>query len=345
MTDQLLVKTLKEGRQERIPFWFMRQAGRYLPEYRALRSHFPDFLSFCYTPDAATEATLQPIARYDMDAAIIFSDILVIPHALGMDVRFEQGHGPAMTPLAGMQGLKALSDAKLEAFLAPVYAALRQTRQKLAPEKALIGFCGSPWTLACYMLQGRSSENFALASGKAKNDPEFFAALLELLERAVARHACAQIEAGADVIQLFDSWAGLLSEQEFFAWVIAPNQRIVQAIRSKHPHVPIIGFPRQAAEKALPFVQKTGVDAIGMDESTSLEWTAQTLQPHVCVQGVLSNVVLAGDQESLLSNAKKIISVLSQKAFVFNLAHGVLPHTPPDNVQALSELIKKTRLS
>ena len=345
MTDRLLVKTLREGRQERIPFWFMRQAGRYLPKYRALRSQFPDFLSFCYTPEAATEATLQPIARYDMDAAIIFSDILVIPHALGMDVRFEQGHGPAMTPLSGMQGFEALCDAKLEEFLSPVYRALAQTRKKLASEKTLIGFCGSPWTLACYMLQGRSSENFAQAITKARQEPEFFAALLSLLEHSVVRHASAQVAAGADVIQLFDSWAGLLDAREFEAWVIAPTKRIVQALKQRHPQLPIIGFPRQAGEKALAFARDTGVACVGMDNTASLEWMATHLQPECCVQGVLENTLLAGDQESLLSNAKKIISVLSHKAFVFNLAHGVLPHTPPDNVQALSELIKSTRLS
>lgn len=335
--EKRLIRALRGKPVDRPPFWFMRQAGRYLPEYRELRAKFPKFLDFCYTPDAAAEATLQPIRRYGMDAAIIFSDILVIPHALGMDVGFNPGHGPSMTPLADVAMLDASG---MKTFLSPVYEALRKTKAALPEETALIGFCGAPWTLACYMAQGQSSNDFAAVKEKAKRDPAFFADLFSVLEDAVAKHAIAQVEAGAEVIQLFDSWAGVLNEAEFETLVAAPTRRIVAAIKKAQPQVPIIGFPRQSGSKILGYAKHTGVDAVSFDDSVPLAWVREQLQPVVAVQGNLGNALLAGERSALLAEAAQIVRELGDKAFVFNLGHGILPTTPPENVQALCEFLK-----
>lgn len=343
-SDQILVKTLKGEKTQRPAFWFMRQAGRYLPEYRAIREKQKDFLKFCYTPEAAVEVTLQPIERFGMDAAIIFSDILVVPHALGANVWFEQGHGPRIDPVRSEAQLSALSTGRQTDFLAPVYEALRRTRESLAKDKALIGFCGSPWTLACYMLQGSSSKDFAAARDIAQSQPEFFKALMDLLVEAVSMHALEQVRAGADVIQLFDSWAGVLTETQFADYVIAPTQRIVSLIRKAYPELPIIGFPRQAGIKYLSFAQQTEVNAVSFDNTVPLEWVKHKLQAEVVVQGCLDNELLAGDKEGMLDAAREIIRVLGNKAFVFNLGHGILPHTPPEHVGALCELIKNSRI-
>jgi uroporphyrinogen decarboxylase len=321
----------------------MRQAGRYLPEYRALRKQTPNFLEFCYTPSLAVEATLQPIERFGMDAAIIFSDILVIPDALGVAVRFEEGHGPLLTPVDSEKSLEKLDSKKLSAHLAPVYAALAKTKAALPKETALIGFCGAPWTLACYTVQGKSSKDFAQVKDVAKAQPKFFGRLITLFSDAVIIHAKAQIEAGAEIIQLFDSWAGVLAEEEFAKFVIAPTKKIVAAIKAAHPDVPVIGFPRQAGVKTLAYVAQTGLQAVSIDGSVPLEWARDNLQPVTVVQGCLDQLLLADDKAKMLEEAKKILSVLGDKAFVFNLAHGILPHTPPEHVQALCEFLKQYR--
>lgn len=343
ISEQILVQNLKGKKSRRPAFWFMRQAGRYLPEYRAIRQNHKNFLQFCYTPEAAVEVTLQPIQRFDMDAAIIFSDILVVPHALGADVWFEEGHGPRLVPTTTIEQLRKLDKQKILPFLAPVYEALRQTRAKLPKEKSLIGFCGSPWTLACYMIQGSSSKDFAQAKEIAKHNKPFFTALMDMLMDSVALHASEQINAGADVIQLFDSWAGILSDAEFTEYVTAPTKKIVAAIKKQHPQIPIIGFPRQAGSKYLPYAEQTGVDAISFDNSVPLEWVRGKLQPVCVVQGCLDNQLLADDKAAMLKAAQDIIETLGNKAFVFNLGHGILPHTPPEHVAALCELIKNAK--
>lgn len=339
-SSKLLVLACEGKTTPRIPFWFMRQAGRYLPEYRELRAKQRDFLAFCYSPDIACEATLQPIRRFGMDGAIIFSDILVVPHALGMDVRFEEGVGPLLSPISGEKHLAGLSEEKIEERLAPVYEALRLTRKALPEETALIGFAGSPWTLSCYAVEGKSSKDFSRVKSIARSNPAFFSRWADMLTRAVAGHLCRQIEAGADVIQLFDSWAGVADGELYQDWVIAPTRRIVAAVKEKHPHVPIIGFPRQSGEKFEAYAKETGVDVVSIDQSAPLEWVKTHLQPRCIVQGALNNVLLAEDKAAMLAEAAQIVATLD-KPFVFNLGHGILPATPIENVQALCEFLKK----
>ncbi len=318
----------------------MRQAGRYLPEYKELRKKSKNFLDFCYSPDMACEATLQPIRRFNMDAAIIFSDILVIPHALGADVRFEEGKGPILKPVQNMSDMASLSQKNVISHLAPVYEALRMTRKALPQETTLIGFAGAPWTLACYMIEGKGSRDFQLPRSMIYKDPEFFSKLVDVLTDAVSAHAIAQVDAGAEVIQIFDSWAGVLSEKQFSNWSIAPTKKIVSAIKKAHPSVPVIGFPRMSGSKIADYVKETGVDAVSVDGSITLSWAKENLQPHTVVQGNLDQLLLAYDRNAMLEEAKRILSTFGDKRFIFNLGHGVIPETPPDNVLALSELIR-----
>ncbi len=326
---------------DRVPFWFMRQAGRYLPEYRRIREKQKDFLRFCYSPELACEVTLQPIRRFGMDGAIIFSDILVVPHALGVDVRFEESIGPVLTPLRNTQALATLGVSKITAKLTPVYEALRLTRKSLPEETALIGFAGAPWTLACYVIEGKSSKDFAAVTALAAADEKFFSSLIEVLEHAVIEHLLNQIEAGAEIIQIFDSWAGMASDRQYQDYIIAPTRRIVAAIKEKHPEVPIIGFPRQSGEKFAAYAKETGVDVVSFDNSVSLIWVKKHLQPLCVVQGALSNALLAEDKAGMLAEAKEILSTLD-KPFVFNLRHGILPPTPVEHMQALSEFLKRS---
>lgn len=324
---------------DRVPFWFMRQAGRYLPEYRNLRARQKDFISFCYSPDMASEATLQPIRRYAMDGAIIFSDILVIPQALGVEVRFKEGIGPLLSPVRDQKALAALNGEAIEKKLFPVYEALRKTKKELPAETALIGFAGAPWTLACYMIEGASSDRFERVRATAESDRAFFARLIELLTAAVIRHISAQIEAGAEIIQIFDSWAGIADENLYAPFVVAPAAAIIAAIKAKHPKVPLIAFPRQSGIRFEMYARETGVDVISVDMSVTLAWVKKYLQPHCIVQGALDPVLLAADRHAALAQAKNILRTLD-KPFVFNLGHGILPHTPLENVQALCEFLK-----
>lgn len=319
----------------------MRQAGRYLPEYRELRAKSKNFLNFCYTPDMACEATLQPIKRFGMSGAIIFSDILVVPDALGVEVTFEAGEGPRLTPVTDQSYLKQLSLNRIEEKLQPVYEALKLTKAALPKETALIGFAGAPWTLACYVVEGRGTRKFEQAKKIAEQDGLFFNNLINLLTRAVIKHLDLQIKAGAEVIQLFDSWAGIINEEAYMNWVIEPTIRIVSEIKKLHPEIPIIGFPRQSGTKFLNFSKETGVDAINFDDSVPVEWARAKLQPSVVVQGALNNELLAKNKDEMLKEAKNIVSVLKDKPFVFNLAHGILPHTPIENVAALCDYLKQ----
>jgi uroporphyrinogen decarboxylase len=320
------------------PFWFMRQAGRYLPEYRQVRSGIGNFLEMCYTPSVASEVTLQPIRRFRMDGAIIFSDILVIPDALGVKVRFEEKIGPILVPVQSLEDLKKcqLNIDKL----APVYEALRLTKAQLPAETTLLGFAGSPWTLACYIVQGQSDQSFESVKTLAKSNHAFFEKLIETLTNCVIDHCLKQIEAGADIIQLFDSWAGVLNVDEFDEWVIRPTKMIVTALKKAHPHIPVIGFPRAVGDKYAVYAKNTGVDGINVDPFVSLEWVRDELQDICVVQGNLDPVLLAGDKDVMLAQARQIISVLAKKPFIFNLGHGILPHTPVENVQALSTYLK-----
>jgi uroporphyrinogen decarboxylase len=333
----LLIDTLSGRKTSATPFWFMRQAGRYLPEYKKVRANFPNFLSFCYTPEAASEVTLQPIARFDMSAAIIFSDILVIPDALGMEVAFKESVGPLLVPITDTKNLHIEA---MEEKLAPVYQALKLTRSALPKNKALIGFCGAPWTLACYMVQGKGSRDFSDVRAFSLREPVIFTSMIDVLTKAVTQHAVRQIESGADIIQLFDSWSGVLSEIEFQKYVIEPTKKIISTIKEKHPEIKIIGFPRMCGEKISHYSKKTGVDAVSFDGSVSRMYAKERLLDHTGIQGNLDSQTLAEDKKLALSETKKILELFAGKKFIFNLAHGILPHTPIENVQAVSDMIK-----
>lgn len=320
-------------------FWFMRQAGRYLPEYRAVREGIGSFLDLCYTPEKAVEVTLQPVTRFGMDAAIIFSDILVIPHALGMDVGFVNGEGPRLTPLTHIEGVKALSG-DVETFLAPVYEAIRQTREKLSEDKSLIGFSGAPWTLACYMLEGQGGGDFEAARRALYVKPELVLVLVDVLVDAISRHLIAQVQAGADAVQLFDSWAGVVPAEWQQAMILSPTQRIVQKVKQVFPHIPIIGFPRGQGVMLGEYVEKTGVSGVSIDTATSLAHVLKVVPERCVIQGNLDPLLLATDMEKAIETAKKIIKQMQGRRFIFNLGHGVVPDTPVEHVAALAKALK-----
>ena len=322
------------------PVWLMRQAGRYLPEYRATRGSLSGFLELCYTPDAAVEVTLQPLRRYGFDAAILFSDILVVPDALGQPVSFVEGEGPQLAPITDAAGLDKLSLDGLHGHLAPVYEVVRRLSREIPDGTALIGFCGAPWTVATYMVEGHGSKDYATAKRMAYGNPALFERLIELVTEASCRYLLAQIDAGAEAIQIFDSWAGVLPEDQFRRWVIAPTRRIVETIKAQRPGVPVIGFPRGAGALYEPFVAETGVDAVSLDSSIPLDWAARVLQPNCTVQGNLDPIMLVVGGTALDQAVDRILNTLAKGPFVFNLGHGIVPQTPPENVARLVERLR-----
>jgi uroporphyrinogen decarboxylase len=324
------------------PIWMMRQAGRYLPEYRKIRATVPNFLDLCFTPKLAAEVTLQPIQRFKLDAAILFSDILVVPDALGAEVAFLAGEGPKLTPLRERRDLERLSQERQRAHLAPVYAAVRELRERLPPEVTLIGFSGAPWTLASYMVEGHGSREFATARRLARQDPALFADLVGLLTRSVTDHLLAQIEAGADAVQLFDSWAGVLPEEERERWCVAPARAIAAVLRERHPDVPLIAFPRGIGAGLERYVEVVPAAALGLDTAVPMGWAARRLRPEgtLCLQGNLDPLALLGPVGPMLDEAGRIVAAAGGRPLVFNLGHGVLPETPPEAVAALVEYLK-----
>jgi uroporphyrinogen decarboxylase len=348
-----LLSVLHGHRQAPPPIWLMRQAGRYLPEYRQLRTKARDFLDFCYRPELAVEATLQPIRRFDLDAAIVFSDILVIPHALGRGVRFVENEGPQLDPLSAGQMLPALQPEAFVAHLRPVYDTLKQVRAGLQLDKALIGFAGAPWTLACYMIDGRSRKD---AAGQAHFDNALrwtqhhaghLDQLFELLCDAIVLHCVQQVDAGADVIQLFDSWAGLLVDSQnkdlLERWSIRPLVRIAQGIVAQRPGTPVIVFPRQTGESTRLYAASRAFAAISIDGAVPLSFARQSLQPLCAVQGNLDPLLLVQGGAAMEKEVQRILAELGNGPFVFNLGHGVVPQTPPDHVGRLVELVRATR--
>lgn len=330
-------------RADRPPFWFMRQAGRYLPEYREIRARVPDFLALCYSPELAARVTLQPIERFGMDAAILFSDILVVPHGLGAGVRFVEGEGPRLDPVRDAKDLSRLKPEAVAAVVAPVMETVRLVRRQLDPKAALIGFAGAPWTVATYMVEGGSSRDFAATKAWAYGEPESFALLIDMLVEATVSYLDRQIAAGADAVQLFDTWAGALSPEQFERWAIDPSRRIVDGIRARHPDVPVIGFPRGAGSLYRRYVEKTGVNCLGIDTAVDPVWAAQTLQPAATVQGNLDPMALVAGGAAMRAEAERILVALGKGPFVFNLGHGIVPQTPPAHVAELSALIKDWR--
>ncbi len=323
-------------RKESPPFWFMRQAGRYLPEYREIRSKAGSFLNLCYNPELAAEVTLQPIRRFDMDAAIIFSDILVIPHAMGVDVRFESGEGPKLSVTRDMRSAEALhNDIKK---LKLVSEALEITRSRLDKEKSLIGFCGAPWTVACYMVEGKGSRDYEFVREFALKEDKIFSLIIDKIVNASADYLSMQVEAGADIVQIFDSWAGVLSVAEYQKWVIKPTKKLIRLLKSRHPQVPVIGFPRGSGVKYLDYVSETDTDVIGIDTQTPLVWAGKALER--LLQGNLDPVLLASDKKGAVEETKRIIENMKGIPFIFNLGHGILKDTPVENVEAVCEAIR-----
>jgi uroporphyrinogen decarboxylase len=338
-----LIETLQGRKTDRTPIWLMRQAGRYLPEYRALRAKAKNFLDFCYSPDLAVEATLQPIRRYDLDAAILFSDILVVPHGLGQKVWFEEGVGPLLDPITGTDELKRFETARMVEALAPVYETLRRLKQELPADRALIGFAGAPWTLASYMIEGGSSRDFAKAKLWAYGRPESFQTLTDLLVDAVATHLENQVAAGAEVLQIFDSWAGALDTAAMQRWSLAPIQAIVTRLKRTAPHVPVIVFPRGVATGYQAFAEAGIGDAISLDQHVDPVWARDAVQSKCVVQGNLDPrwLVIGGD--GMRQAIHRILDVLRQGPLVFNLGHGCVPETPPEHVTELIETVRAHR--
>ena len=322
------------------PLWLMRQAGRYLPEYRALRARAGSFLDLCYDPALAAQASLQPLKRFDLDGVILFSDILVVAEALGVKLWFEEGEGPRLEPVREGDVLPVLDQARQRHHLAPVYEAMERVVAAAPARATVLGFAGAPWTLATYMVGGGRSRDFIAAKGWAYRDPESFAGLIGTLQEAVAAHLIAQLDAGADAVQIFDSWAGALPESEFQRWCIEPVTKIVSAVKAAHPAAPVIGYPRGAGIAYEHFAAETGVDAISIDSTVPAEWAAAHLQPHCTVQGNLDPAALLAGGDALRRAAGAILDALGHGPFVFNLGEGVVPQTPPKHVAALSDIVR-----
>jgi uroporphyrinogen decarboxylase len=337
-----LLAALNGERRKRPPVWLMRQAGRYLPEYREIRRSVGGFLELCYSPELAIEITLQPIRRYGFDAAILFSDILVVPDALGTDVRFVEGEGPQLTPLRTAADVARLSAKDLHAHLAPVYATIRGLQTALPSDVTLIGFSGAPWTLAAYMVEGGGSKEFLAARRMARREPETFRALIDLLVDAVVSYLSAQVDAGAEALQLFDSWAGVLPEPELRRWCIEPTRGIVTALRQRHPDTPVIAFPRGVGASYAEFARAVPVQGISLDTTVPVEWASQALRrdPTLCLQGNLDPVALFAGEEDLLAEAGRIVAAYGDRAFIFNLGHGAAQETPPESVARLVDYLK-----
>jgi uroporphyrinogen decarboxylase len=321
------------------PIWLMRQAGRYLPEYREVRNGVSSFLELCLTPELAAEVTLQPLRRFAFDAAIVFSDILVVPYALGQKVAFVEGEGPKLEPVGNAGSIAKLDQVAAEGRLAPVYETIDRVTSALPGTIPLIGFCGAPWTVATYMVEGGGSKDQAAARAWAYREPETFQRLVDVLVETSAKYLIAQVKAGARVLQIFDSWAGSLPEDEFARWCIAPTKAIVKCVKQAAPAIPVIGFPRGSGPLAERYATETGVDAIGCDTSLPVKWIKDRLQAIMPVQGNLDPVLLLAGGPALEARVKTILATLGQGAFIFNLGHGILPETPIENVERLVALV------
>src|SRR5438270_2249395 len=321
------------------PWWLMRQAGRYLPEYREVRARALDFVELCLTPELAAELTLQPIRRYGMDGAILFSDILMLPYALGQKLAFHEGEGPVLERIGDPAGVARLDPGRIASALDPVFETARRVRGALDQRTTLIGFAGAPWTVATYMVEGGGSRDFRRIKSWAYRDPEGFDALIDLLSEATIDYLTGQIEAGVEVVQLFDSWAGILPEPALVRWVIEPTKRITAALKRRFANCPVIGFPRGAGVLHERDFRETGVDGIGVDTAVPLGYAHRTLQPHGTVQGNLDPVLLIVGGPALQEAVRNLRQSLGPGPYIFNLGHGVLPETPPENVQVLAGLL------
>jgi uroporphyrinogen decarboxylase len=337
------IDVLKGQRLAPPPWWLMRQAGRYLPEYRELRGRAKDFLDFCYRPELAVEATLQPVRRFGMDAAILFSDILVVPDALGQRLEFRENEGPVLEPLASERDFARLKPENLHHRLAPVYEAVRRLARELPADVALIGFAGAPWTVAVYMVEGQGGSARGKIRDWFRQRPADGDALLALLADATFEHLSRQIDSGAEAVQLFDSWAGGLEEAEFRRYVIAPTRSVVARLKARHPGVPVIGFPREAGTRYPDYARETGVDAVGLDGAIEPAWAVKEIGACAALQGNLDNRVLVEGGTRLADEARRVLEGFRARPHVFNLGHGVLPETPPEHVAELARIVRAWR--
>jgi uroporphyrinogen decarboxylase len=322
----------------------MRQAGRYLPEYQAVRAKAGGFLNLCYTPALAAEVTLQPIRRYGFDAAILFSDILVVPDALGQKVEFLEGEGPQLDPIASALDLHRLDPGRTGTKFGLVFETVERLRRDLPAGTVLIGFCGAPWTVATYMVGGSGSTDQAAARLWAYRDPDGFRRLIDILVGTSIEYLSGQVRAGADALQIFDSWAGSLPDDEFAAWVVKPTQQIVAELKRRHPEVPIIGFPRGAGVSCLWYAMETGVGGIGCDTSVPVSYMREAFEETgVVVQGNLDPLLLAAGGEAMDARVRHILATMRGTPFIFNLGHGIVPETPPEHVARLVEFVRNER--
>ena len=333
-----LLRVLKGVHEPVPPVWLMRQAGRYLPEYRALRADKGGFLELVNDSASAAEVTLQPIRRFGFDGAILFSDILVIPHALGQDLRFEAGEGPRLSPPLVDHALAALQAAPER--LSPVYETVRRVRAALGPETSFLGFAGSPWTVATYMVAGHGSKDQGETRRYAYRDPQAFQEIIDAIADSTVDYLSGQIEAGVHAVQLFDSWSGSLSPAQFEQWVIAPTVKIVNALRARHPDIPIIGFPKGAGGKLPAYARETGVDALGVDETVDPVWANTYLPAGMPVQGNLDPLALIAGGPALESAIARILAAFEGRPHIFNLGHGILPDTPIAHVEQLLAIVR-----
>lgn len=334
----LLLENLLGTNTSKRPVWLMRQAGRYLPEYRALRAEKGGFLALVYDTDAAAEITLQPIRRFGFDGAILFSDILIVPYAMGQNLEFLAGEGPKLSPRlvdSALENLRAVPER-----LTPIYETVRKVRAGLDSDKTMLGFAGSPWTVATYMCAGEGSRDQHETRAMAYRDPSAFAAIIQAIVGVTVEYLSGQIQAGAEAVQLFDSWAGSLSPAQFEQWVIAPNAAIVSAVKARHPETPIIGFPKGAGEKLPAYARETGVDAVGIDETIDPIWAARELPQGLPVQGNLDPLLLLSGGAELEIQAQRVLGAFADRPHVFNLGHGIGQFTPIENVERLLHVVR-----
>lgn len=341
-TNKKMMRALAGEVLETPPIWMMRQAGRYLPEYRATRAKAGDFLSLCYNSDLAAEVTLQPIRRYGFDAAIMFADILLVPQALGADLWFVTGEGPRLSTITTQGDFDALKSAiDIHDTLAPIYETLRILTGELSDDTTLIGFAGAPWTVATYMIAGRGTPDQAPAHTLRQENTALFEALLERITLATIDYLSMQIEAGADVVKLFDSWAGSLKGADFEKYALKPCQQITAALKKRHPTTPIIGFPREAGEKYVGFAKATGVDCVALDNSVDPVWAAKNVQVDSCVQGNLASRHMVTGGQALIDDTRAIVQAFSAGPHIFNLGHGITPDADPENVQLMIDTVRE----
>lgn len=334
----ILLDTLRGNDASRRPIWLMRQAGRYLPEYRTLRAEKGGFLALVYDTDAAAEITLQPIRRFGFDGAILFSDILIVPYAMGQDLQFLAGEGPKLSPRLVDNALEGLT--QVPERLSPIYETVRKVRAALAVDKTMLGFAGSPWTVATYMVAGEGSRDQHDTRAMAYRDPQAFGAIIDAVTEVTVEYLSGQISAGAEAVQLFDSWAGSLSPAQFERWVVAPNAAIVEAVKARHPETPIIGFPKGSGEKLPAYARETGVDAVGIDETIDPIWAARELPAGMPVQGNLDPLLLLAGGEELDRQTRAVLDAFADRPHVFNLGHGIGQHTPIAHVEQLLGTIR-----